>query len=105
MSATPRGDLPRNEGWRNFPYGPQGGHGNYHARKSILAIRFAGAKQEDDIQPLLDAIEEAAQARMRGDVIPGSRDRTLNGKDRRGERRYQRSLHWALLAEMERGAR
>jgi hypothetical protein len=33
MSATPRGDLPRNEGRRNFPYGPQ----QKHARRSILA--------------------------------------------------------------------
>jgi hypothetical protein len=35
MSATPRGDLPRNEGRRNFPYGPQGGR---HARKSLFNL-------------------------------------------------------------------
>jgi hypothetical protein len=39
MSATPRGDLPRNEGRRNFPYGPQA----RHARKSILNVHADGA--------------------------------------------------------------
>lgn len=34
MSATPRGDLPRNEGARNYPYGPTA----RHARKSIFNV-------------------------------------------------------------------
>lgn len=34
MSATPRGDLPRNEGRRNFPYGPT----IRHASPSIFAL-------------------------------------------------------------------
>jgi hypothetical protein len=38
MSATPRGDLPRNEGRRNFPYGPQGSGPTFHARKSIFNL-------------------------------------------------------------------
>lgn len=34
MSATPRGDLPRNEGRRNYPYGPTA----KHARKTIFNL-------------------------------------------------------------------
>jgi hypothetical protein len=88
MSATPRGDLPRNEGYRNFPYGPgRGGGGgvNFHARPSILALRFHAIKTQEDADaatPLFQAIVEAGQFRMAKGVVPGSRDRTLSGKAR-----------------------
>jgi hypothetical protein len=82
MSATPRGDLPRNEGWRNFPYGP---NVKGHARPSILSVRFHAIKTQEDADAstsLFEAILDAGQARMCGDVIAGSRDRALSGKAR-----------------------
>lgn len=104
MGATPRGDLPRNEGRRNFPYGPTA----RHAKPSILAVRFRAIKTQEDADastPLFQAIMDAGQARMRGDVIRGSRDRFLHGKERKRERLHQRATRRAYLAEAARGPR
>ena len=88
MGATPRGDLPRNEGRRNWPYGPFAAR-TRSSRPHLLGIHFRAIKTPEDVEartPLFESIQSAAQAALEAQysgVGPtGSRDRSLPGKAR-----------------------
>ena len=90
MGATPRGDLPRNEGRRNYPYGPHiGKYGQGTASPHLLSIHFRAIKTPEDVEarrPLFEAIQQAQQTTMAnqygGGRAASSKDRSLPGKAR-----------------------